>query len=79
MKLPESVAVATDGRGSPLTLTRRRCRYRVTGISEHWRVLDEWWGSEVRRDCFRVETDRGHVLDIYHDTVADRWYLARVL
>ncbi len=51
---------------------------RVTAIYEHWRLSDEWWGSEVRRDYFRIETGKGLVYDIYHDTVADRWYLGRV-
>jgi len=79
MRLPESLTVATDNAGLPLTIARSRSRYRVLSIAEHWRITDEWWKDEVRRDYFRVETGTGPVLDIYHDTVADKWYLAGVL
>jgi hypothetical protein len=50
----------------------------VIGSSDHWRVTDEWWGDEVQRDYFRVETDVGPVFDIYRDMIADRWYIGPV-
>ena len=76
MKQPEPVDVTTSDDGLPLTWLRQRRRYRVLAISEHWRIVDEWWADEVRRDYFRVETDGGHVFDIYHDMVSDRWFLS---
>jgi hypothetical protein len=73
---PEPVEVTADERGLPLSMLRKHRRYRVLGMSEHWRVIDEWWGEEVQRDYFRVETNSGHVFDIYHDVVSGRWYLS---
>ena len=73
---PEPLRVTADEGGMPLTLLRKHRRYRVLGMSEHWRVTDEWWGEEVQRDYFRVETDSGRVFDIYRDMVLDRWYLS---
>ncbi len=72
------ISVSADGEGLPLTLTVDRFRYRVLKIYDHWRIHDTWWGDEVRRNYFRVQGSRGRICDIYHDMVADRWYLTQV-
>jgi len=72
---PAEIEISSDARGLPLILTRNRKRERITGIYEHWRIADEWWDREIRRDYFRIETDSGVVLDIYHDVAVDLWYL----
>jgi len=76
---PEEIKVSSDMRGTtPLSLTRNRRREKITGIYEHWRIADEWWGREIQRDYFRIETSEGVVLDVYHDVVANLWYLDRI-
>lgn len=78
MARPAEIKVSSDTRGMPLSLTRNRKQERITGIYEHWRVADEWWGREIQRDYFRIETSQGVVLDIYHDMAANLWYLDRI-
>lgn len=79
MRSPAPLKATTSEAGEPLTLVRGRRRYRVTGVSEHWRITDEWWGDEVRRDYFRVETDKELVMDVYRDMVNGGWFLVGVL
>jgi hypothetical protein len=72
------IAVLADDEGIPLTFTLNRQQYKVLKIYDQWRIYDAWWGDEVKRDYFRVQGSRDRICDIYHDMVADRWYLTKV-
>ena len=74
----EEIEVKTNIAGVPVNLTRNGRREKVIAIYEHWRLADEWWGKEVERDYFRVRTSTGIVIDIYRDSMANRWYLDRI-
>jgi hypothetical protein len=71
------VAVTEDAEGTPASLTKQRERLRVVRVYDHRRIADAWWADEVRRDYFRLELSNGSVCEIYHDMIADRWYLTR--
>ena len=72
----QEIAVQRDGSGMPASLVYKGQSRKVAKVYEHWRIADGWWGDEVRRDYFRIETAQG-VSDIYHDTLTDRWYLTK--
>jgi len=78
LEKPEEIKVSSNMRGIPLSLTRNGKREKITKIYEHWRVADEWWGKEIQRDYFRIKTSKGLACDIYHDIVANLWYLSRI-
>ncbi len=72
----QEIAVQQGGDAMPLSLVYKGQRRKVVKVYEQWRIADDWWGDEVRRDYFKIETAQG-VCDIYHDTVANRWYLTK--
>jgi len=78
LKKGEKIKVSSNVRGIPLSMTRNGKSEKITRIYEHWRVADEWWGREIKRDYFRVKTSRGLACDIYHDLTANLWYLSRI-
>jgi hypothetical protein len=71
------IAVKAANDGTPNSLTLNHNRHKVVRIYDHWRIGDSWWADEVRRDYFKVELNNGSVSNIYHDMVANRWYLAK--
>jgi len=71
------IAVKAANDGTPNSLTLNHNHRKVVRIYDHWRIGDSWWADEVRRDYFKVELDNGSVSNIYHDMVANRWYLAK--
>ena len=71
------IQVTADDDGTPTGLTRKRQRLKVCRVYDHWRIADAWWSDEARRDYFRIELSNGSVCAIYHDTIADRWYLTK--
>jgi len=75
---PEEIKVKANVAGVPVSFTRNGRREKVAAIYERWRISDEWWGEKVERDYFRVKTSAGVVCDIYRDTSANHWYLARI-
>jgi hypothetical protein len=77
MGQPEEIEVSTGMKGEILGFTRNGLWQRIGAIYERWHLADEWWGKEVKRHYFKIETSRG-VYDIYHDLIDDRWYLDKV-
>ncbi len=71
------ITVRADERGIPESLTLKSNRRKVVKFYDRWRIADSWWADEVNRDYFQVELSNGSVCNIYHDMIADRWYLAR--
>jgi len=53
-------------------------RHRVQQVSDHWRIHLDWWGEEVWRDYWEVTTGSGLWCVLYHDLLADHWYLERI-
>ncbi len=72
----DSQAPAEGPRSLP---ERFRFGGRVHRIVRHWgpeRLETGWWNGPMhRRDYYRVETEEGAWLWIYHDLKQDRWWL----
>lgn len=72
---PEPVHVEEDDNGYPVALRERRRRQPIAGISDCWRIDDEWWRSEpVSRLYFTVMLDPGQRLVIFKDLARGGWY-----
>ena len=71
------ITVRADEMGTPESLTLNSNRRKVVNVYDRWRITDSWWADEVRRDYFRVELSNGSVCNIYHDMIADQWYLTK--
>ena len=78
LEKPEELKVRVNIQGVPITLARNGERQRVTKVYQHWRVVEEWWGSEITRNYFRVKTNKGLVCDIYRDMPNGNWYLSQI-
>lgn len=52
--------------------------HAVDQIDEVWRVVDEWWRpTPIERTYYRLTLDDDRLVTLFHDTVADRWFLQR--
>ncbi len=47
----------------------------VQGVANNWRVDFGWWRLRIWRDYFKLHTTTGLLVVIYHDLLADTWYL----
>ena len=72
---------------APSGFERHERLHRVQATSNHWRVHSAWWpealaqhGTEFEtwRDYWEVVTDTGLLCVLYHDLIADAWYLERI-
>jgi hypothetical protein len=73
-----AIAVTCDADGMPVRLTWGGAAHPVTAVIERWRVDAEWWRGRVWRMYFRLTTDTGLLLEVYHDLLADGWFIQRV-
>jgi hypothetical protein len=70
---PAAIEAAKDG--TPAAIVWQG-RYRnVTAIHDAWRIDDEWWRDEIMRHYFTVEVEGGRRLTVFHDLVADTWFI----
>lgn len=50
----------------------------VAEITRQWRVQSDWWHEPLWRHYFKLTTTTGLLLIIYHDLLADQWYVQRL-
>ena len=68
------VAIVPDG--PPIRFHFQQRSYRVTRYWGPERIETGWWrGRSVRRDYYRVETDRGHWFWIFRQLADGQWFL----
>ena len=72
------IQVVADGAGEPEQLIWQRRKHAVAEITRRWRVKSDWWRDPVWRDYFKLTTETGLLLIIFHDLQADEWYLQRL-
>jgi hypothetical protein len=41
-------------------------------------IDEDWWSDPIRRDYFKLYTQTGLLVEIYHDLRHHTWYLQRV-
>ncbi len=74
----EEIAVTFERPEAPQAFTWRGRRYVVDAIAKRWRVDTDWWTKRVWREYFKLTTKNGFLLILYHDLVADKWYVQRL-
>lgn len=65
-----------DGR-RPTAVEWRGRQRRVVRILNVWRVDDEWWRNEVRRQYFELLLEGDVRLTIFEDCLTGHWYHQR--
>ena len=72
------VAATYDAAGVPLRLQWQGRTHTVAHIAQRWRVDEGWWRWRVWRDYWKLTTDSGRLLVVYHDLVRGEWFLQRL-
>jgi hypothetical protein len=72
------ITVASSGTGSPLRFVWQGESHGVASVVGRWRLDMEWWLAPIRRDYYKVSTDGGLLVEIYHDLADGQWYLQRL-
>lgn len=72
------VKVQDSGDGQPQRIIWREQSHNITAITRRWRVRTDWWREAVWREYFKVTTDTGMLLIIFHDLRGNEWYLQRL-
>ncbi|MDX1415518.1 MAG: hypothetical protein R3293_15090 [Candidatus Promineifilaceae bacterium] len=50
----------------------------VAEVTRRWRVRTDWWHTPIWRDYFKLTTETGLLLIIYHDLLGGQWYVQRL-
>lgn len=74
----EAIQVIGDQPEGPRQLVWQGQTHPVAEITRHWRVQSDWWHEPLWRDYFKLTTTTGLLLIIYHDLLADQWYVQRL-
>ena len=72
------VSVVDDGHGVPQRIIWQGRPHAVAHIALRWRVDEGWWRWRIWRDYWKLTTDTGRLLVVYHDLVRGAWYLQRL-
>ena len=72
------ITVERDSAGSPLRFTWAGRVHTVQRVAHQWRVAVTWWQLRLWRDYFKLTTDTGLLVIVYHDLVEDAWYVQRL-
>jgi nucleotidyltransferase/DNA polymerase involved in DNA repair len=71
---PRPVSVETDDSRTPVAVVLGQ-RRAVDAVLETWRIEDEWWRARpISRTYWRLLLEDGRTIDVYLDSVRDRWY-----
>lgn len=74
----QRITVEADKSGAPVQFVWSGERHLVDGIADRWRADVQWWRLRVWREHFKLFTDTGLLVILYHDLPHDTWYLQRV-
>lgn len=72
------ITVFTDHSEAPSRFDWRGQTHAAKEITRRWRVRLDWWREAVWRDYFKLTTQTGLLVVIYHDLQDDQWYLQRL-
>lgn len=72
------IAVICDAQGYPQSFTWRGQTHVVTHVALAWRVDLEWWRERVWRSYYKMSTDTGLLVIIYHDLAGGDWFVQRL-
>ncbi len=74
----DPISVLTDAAGQPVQFTWQGQTHTVQHIANRWRLDDEWWRGRVWREYFKVTTEAGGLMLLYHNVLGDQWYVQRL-
>lgn len=74
---PVSSVIETHA-GTPRQFRWNGELYVTLQITNQWRIDTHWWRLPMRRHYFKLLTDRGWVIVLYHDLESGSWYLSRL-
>lgn len=74
----QPVTVVTDEQVRPVRFTWQGRIHRVEEITRQWRVDLGWWQGRRWRAYYKLRSDSGLLLIIYHDLDGDEWYVQRL-
>jgi len=65
----------TAERDRPVSIVINRGAHLVERIQDTWIIEDEWWRQPIQRQYFALLLDDGTRRTVYHDRVADTWFM----
>ncbi|MDQ3442776.1 MAG: hypothetical protein M3490_04120 [Chloroflexota bacterium] len=74
LNAPVAISVTAD-RHRPLSIVVNRHSHQIERIQDTWIIEDEWWRQPIARQYFALLLDDGTRRTVYHDRVADAWFL----
>jgi hypothetical protein len=72
------IKVLGEKEGAPDRLIWQGQMHPIAHVTRRWRVQIEWWREPLWRDYFKLTTETGLLLIIYHDLHEDNWYVQRL-
>ena len=74
------IKVESDAANTPLAFTWQRRKHQVESIANRWRIHTRWWepNEMVWREYWKVATNTGLLVILFHDFLTDRWYVQRL-
>ena len=72
------ITVFTDGTEEPNQFSWQGQTHAAQAITKRWRVNLDWWREGVWRDYFKLTTESGLLVVIFHDLQSGQWYLQRL-
>ena len=74
LNAPVAITVTADHH-RPRSIVINRHRHDVERIQDTWIIEDEWWREPISRQYFALLLDDGTRRTVYHDRIADTWFL----
>lgn len=72
------IKVLAEEKVIPQRLIWQEQTHIITQITRRWRVKSDWWDEPIWRDYFKLTTNTGLLLIIFHDLLSEQWYLQRL-
>jgi hypothetical protein len=72
------IQVTVDQDGQPRHIVWQDRPHLVAHITRRWRVRSDWWREMVWRDYFKLITNTGLLLIIYHDLRQETWHVQQL-
>lgn len=74
----QAIDVEQDAQGTLVAFTWAQQRHRVAQLAQQWRVDVGWWRQRAWRAYYKLSTDSGLLVVIYHELPDGGWYLQRL-
>lgn len=75
---PLAIQVDVDEAGFPIRFTWNNRIHAVHRVTNRWRADTDWWCRRIWREYFKIVTESGMLVILYHSLLDDHWYLERL-